>query len=93
MGKEFAVMWSKLPCKNGEKNIPFNPSAECGINEPQQFWNQPKYCNPKPAHIKTSMIKGTRRDFAEKIFFQFIVETCQTKSQMQSTEIMAINIF
>ena len=40
-----------------------------------------------------STLEKTKQDFAENIFFQFIVDACQTKSQMQSTEIMAINIF
>lgn len=90
MGKEFAAMCSKLPCKNGENKIPFIPSADNGISAPQQFWNQPKFCRRNPNHIKMSITKGMRSADTEKIFFQFIVGVCQTKSQIQSTEIMAI---
>lgn len=91
MGNEFPVRCSKLPCKKGEKRIPFKPAGAKGIKEPQQLLKNPTCCKKKPSHIKTSMSTGTLKACNEKIFFQFMVFSCQTRSQKVSAVNMAIN--
>lgn len=58
MGIVFPKRCSKLPCKKGERKMPFNPAGFSGIIAPLQPSNNPKCCSKNPNHIDDTIKLG-----------------------------------
>ena len=72
MGTEFPNRCSRLPCRKGDKKIPFKPCGFNGIIAPEQPVNNPKYCSKYPNHITETMMAAYRTALRFKWFFNMM---------------------